>query len=51
MDDLFDIGNFNMQTSKSGFPSRYLGSGSQKQKSIYLLGVLGVSVVYCSRVD
>jgi hypothetical protein len=51
MDDLFDIGNFNMQTSKSSLPSGYLGSGSQKQKSIYLLGVLGVSVVYSSRVD
>jgi hypothetical protein len=51
MENLFDIDNFNMQTSKSSLPSGYLDSGSQKQKSIYLLGVLGVFVVYCSRVD
>lgn len=31
MDDLFDIGNFNMHTSESSLPSGYMGSVSQNQ--------------------
>jgi hypothetical protein len=41
MDDLCDIGNFNMHTSESSLPSGYMDNGSQKQKSIYLLGGTG----------